>query len=726
MTADWLRKAALVFVSLAALAYVAFAQSKSELAIAQAGIDAGFDPAPIEIPSVPRTAPRPATCMDLLTLRDIHGMQISPNGNYVAFVLGQAVYESNSYRTGLFAVGTAKGSQPVSLGSAGPPRWDDINQWVNENPQWSLDEKYIYRTMKNAGSWQIWRWDRQGGPPVQVTHAEHNVQSFFLRSDGTKLLMMLETPSTVDRKKLAEQGILYDGSFEATAQSIIDRIAATPRGENEAWVQDLSNNSLHKATESEVAAFSLYSDSERDPLGTILRKTFTQKEIDELHIGGFAISPDRKMVAYWRVEENPSESEWTTYPLLVRPLGGGPAITLTTWPYYFGQFWWSTDSKEVYFTDEADADPNDRRKTKLMAVSAKGGKPRLVFDSPSFHRSYSVDRSERLAAFARESNTTTSDVVFGDLSTGEIRTMVEANPELQNLQIGPAQRIDVLDKHGDPFWGHFVLPLGYEPGKRYPLVITTYADYGGFLRGGVGDEYPIHVFTANGFAVLSFNALGRTRSPKPGDFDSTLLLWQAPMEAMEAMVAKLAEMGIVDKSRVGITGLSYGAVLVNYGISYTSLFRAAIDSGGGSWDPILYYLADDDFRDSVMTHWQNLGLPEGDMLARYKKVSVALNASSVHTPLLINAADAEYVRDMQRVTTLRTLKKPVEMFIYPDERHEKNQPKHRYAIYQRNVDWLNFWLRDQEDPNPAKAEQYKRWHELRQLDRKDREQSTKP
>jgi hypothetical protein len=55
------------------------------------------------------------------------------------------------------------------------------------------------------------------------------------------------------------------------------------------------------------------------------------------------------------------------------------------------------------------------------------------------------------------------------------------------------------------------------------------------------------------------------------------------------------------------------------------------------------------------------------------------------------------------------------MFIYPDERHEKNQPKHRYSIYVRNVDWFNFWLRDKEDPDPAKAEQYKRWHELRKL-----------
>ena len=75
--------------------------------------------------------------MDLLTLRDLHGIQMSPDGKYVAFVLGQAVYETNRYRSGMFVIGTEKGSKPVSLGTAGPPRWDEIKQWLPENPVWS-------------------------------------------------------------------------------------------------------------------------------------------------------------------------------------------------------------------------------------------------------------------------------------------------------------------------------------------------------------------------------------------------------------------------------------------------------------------------------------------------------------------------------------------------------------------------------------------------------------
>ena len=108
----------------------------------------GFDPTPVRIPSLEKSEPRPVTSMDLLEIRDEKGVSISPDGKYVAFVVGQAVYETNSYRSGLYIVGTAPGSAPVCLGTAGAPRWDSINQWLSESPQWSPDSKYITRLAK--------------------------------------------------------------------------------------------------------------------------------------------------------------------------------------------------------------------------------------------------------------------------------------------------------------------------------------------------------------------------------------------------------------------------------------------------------------------------------------------------------------------------------------------------------------------------------------------------
>jgi hypothetical protein len=45
------------------------------------------------------------------------------------------------------------------------------------------------------------------------------------------------------------------------------------------------------------------------------------------------------------------------------------------------------------------------------------------------------------------------------------------------------------------------------------------------------------------------------------------------------------------------------------------------------------------------------------------------------------------------------------------------------------VDWFCFWLKGEEDPDPEKAEQYKRWRELRKLqeenDKKAAEEKSK-
>ena len=232
-----------------------------------------------------------------------------------------------------------------------------------------------------------------------------------------------------------------------------------------------------------------------------------------------------------------------------------------------------------------------------------------------------------------------------------------------------------------------------------------------FFRGGVGDEYPIYVFAANGFAVLNFDE-GEFHNSTPGDFETQLLYWASPIDGVAALIKKLADMGIVDSSRVGITGLSHGAELLDYGISHTDLFRASIASSTG-YDPITYYLTSDFFRGDMSAY--SLESPDGASRGRWQRISAALNARNVNTPLLINAADDEYVWNMERVTNLRELKKPVEMFIYPNELHIKNQPLHRLEIYDRNVDWLRFWLQDYEDPDPAKAIQYHRWHQLRTL-----------
>jgi len=604
--------------------FCVFAIAISRVALAGVETGPGFDPAPVEIPTIAKTTPRAVTGMDLLNLRDFHGAQISPDGKWVAFVLGQAVYESNSYRSGLFIVSTEKGSKPICLGTAGPPHWKRENQWLEEDPQWSEDSKYVFYRLRNGGTWQVWKWNRGGGDPTQVTRVAHNVLSFQITADGTKLILAVEKPSLIDKKQLAEHGILYDGSFRPGApRPVLDEMAldrtdpgrGPGRGvETETWIRNLQESKEHMATEEESGSYVLGTDVRNE-------KQFSKAELDSLSIGRTKLSPDGKSVAYER-RLDPSESPQSGYPLFLKPTRGGKPVALTPGVLQVLDFWWSPDSKEIYYTEDRSASAEDPRPAKLMAVSATGRKARKVSDAPGLQGSCSLDRSGRLLVCTQEDVATPAQLRLIDLSTGGVRTLVDANPEFQNLQLSPNKRIDVSNQYRDHYWGHLVFPLNYEPGRRYPLVITTYLDRGMFFRGGVGDEYPIYVFAANGFAVLNFDE-GEFHNSTPGDFETQLLYWASPIDGVAALIKKLADMGIVDSSRVGITGLSHGAELLDYGISHTDLFRASIASSTG-YDPITYYLTSDFFRGDMSAY--SLESPDGASRGRWQRISAALNA----------------------------------------------------------------------------------------------------
>ena len=58
--------------------------------------------------------------------------------------------------------------------------------------------------------------------------------------------------------------------------------------------------------------------------------------------------------------------------------------------------------------------------------------------------------------------------------------------------------------------------------------------------------------------------------------------------------------------------------------------------------------------------------------------------------------------------------------------HVLTNPAVRMASQGGSVDWFRFWLKDDEDPNPAKAEQYARWRKLRELQERSENKSTAP
>jgi len=76
--------------------------------------------------------------------------------------------------------------------------------------------------------------------------------------------------------------------------------------------------------------------------------------------------------------------------------------------------------------------------------------------------------------------------------------------------------------------------------------------------------------------------------------------------------------------------------------------------------------------------------------------------------------EQEYRLNMELYSRLTETGKAAELYAFPDEPHIKTQPRHKLAVYQRNLDWFRYWLQAYVDPDPAKADQYRRWQAFAQ------------
>ena len=551
---------------------------------------------------------------------------------------------------------------------------------------------------------------------MQLTHVNGDVKSYTLPPDGTKLLLTVRPlRDPLEAEKLAQSGILYDGSFLFPHnRNVVSEVLATKQGPTEMLVHEIVSGKERPATEEEIAQLGPWlSDLDEKILDPL-----SGGSIEGHHIVDAKISPDRRLVAYRYLPKNYAEARGRVYLLFVKPVKGGSPIELPlpadAWLVI--DYWWGRDSNSVYYI-QADA---DGRSPKLMVIDVAGGTARQVYADRDYVSSCSVDQSARFTACGREGPTAPKQIALVDLALGSVRELVDLNPEFRTLTLSQPVRIEGINRYGDKWFAHVVKPLNYEPGKRYPTILTTYRSGDYFLRGASGDENPIQVYAAHGFAVLSFD-MGHDRYAeiKPGDFQDFLIAVSSPVASMEMAIQKGVEMGIVDPQRVGVSGYSRGTEQVAYAISHTKLFSAA-SGATASTSPCLYYVSPNYVRKTLAAYGLG-GWPDGVARSRWMTFAAPLNADRIQTPLLDNDPDSEVLFDLSLYTALRELKKPVELFIYPNELHHINQPKHRYEMYDRNLDWFRFWLKSEEDPDPTKATQYIRWDELRKLQQENQD-----
>jgi dipeptidyl aminopeptidase/acylaminoacyl peptidase len=655
-------------------------------------------------------APRPVTADDLLRLRDIGEpdastyrdptpLVVSPDGREVAFVLSRAEPESNAYCEGLFVM-------PVD-GSA-PPRWlaDAGDLIINEEPlrgsvvpigyvaapppRWSPDSRWIAFLRRKDGTTRLWRVPASGGAALAVSPAGTSVEDFAFAGDGSKLVFTtrptaVKVQAAVDRE--GQGGWLYD-------KRVMPNMGARPQ----------LPVGLPLATSAVAAASGAALPLRGGETAAI--KAATQSDEATL-----AVTRDGRRAWVEARDKRPKS------PVrLFAETGRGTRLACDAPACSDGIFgvWWDARGRKVRFMRR---EGWDKELTVLYSWTPGRSAPKAILKTTDVLLGC-LPAGGQLVCL-RETSREPRHLVTVDSADGTVRRLFDPNPEFAGIALGKVERLRWRNDRGLEAWGDLVLPPDYRPGTRLPLIVVQYHS-DGFLRGGTGNEYPIFAFAARGFAVLSLERPAFFAESVPGieSWDAFNAAnnkdWAERRSLLSSLltgVAKVVDRGVADPKRIGITGLSDGASTAIFAMINSQVFAAAsissccVDAGTSMAYAGLAYA--DQARG---WGYPPLTRPDPDFWRPY---SLALNAPRLDRPLLMQISDSEMVYALETFSALREQGQPVEMYVFPGEFHFKWQPAHRRAVYERNLDWFAFWLQGREDPDPAKAEQYKRWEALR-------------
>jgi dipeptidyl aminopeptidase/acylaminoacyl peptidase len=394
-------------------------------------------------------------------------------------------------------------------------------------------------------------------------------------------------------------------------------------------------------------------------------------------------SPDSRQIAFvGRPSRYKSSRLYITAPDAARP-----QEVLGTWRYEPGSIEWWSDGKIRMETSEGGSsglyqiDPvshqiapivggrrvvsgiqYDKAKSRLVYLSSDMTHPNELFTA-------AIDGTgeQKLTSF---NDTLNAEVAWADAERFTYKSV-------DNLEIE----------------GWVMKPYGYQPGKKYPLVL--------YIHGGPHSDYNEAWFdefqnlAAAGFMVLFTNPRGS--SGINGEFTNASRGDWGGKDYIDLMKAVdiAAARPDVDSTRMGVTGGSYGGFMTAWVETKTNRFKAAeTDRMISEWT---YWWGASDSQS--LTNDEFFGRPWENQ-AMYDSLSPIRHVKNVKTPTLLVQSEDDYrtpIGDAELwYMALKQLNVPAEFVRYPRSTHELSRSGEPWLLVDRLGrirQWFRYWLK---------------------------------
>ena len=289
------------------------------------------------------------------------------------------------------------------------------------------------------------------------------------------------------------------------------------------------------------------------------------------HLGGYEtqvrVSPDGKKIAFagfpWKGQT------YHVSRLVVMDADGGDQRVLTRAsdrdvisPV------WSADSHTIYFVSD------DRGSSNVYGAELDGGMRPVTLGTHRYSGLSLSDTGDAAAVF--EGSNQPAAIARFRLEPGAHVSIV-ADPNaayLESCKLPDAQEIWYDSFDGTRIQGWVLHPPGFQPSRKYPLVVSMHGGPHGAYGFSFNSE--LQMLARHGYVVLYTNPRGSTGY---GESFGNVIQHRWPGDDIKDVLAGvdlLVRSGSIDSTRMAVTGGSGGGLMTCWMVTQTERFRAAV------------------------------------------------------------------------------------------------------------------------------------------------------
>jgi dipeptidyl aminopeptidase/acylaminoacyl peptidase len=647
----------------------------------------------------------PITVEDLYRVGRVNELVVSPSADVAAFTVKYFDMDANKGTSHIWAVNLATGAVRQLTGG-------DKSDFA---PRWLEDGRLAFLSTR-AGDPQVFAIPLDGGEAQQLTRLPVGIDNFQIAPDGRHAAAVIQVLPSCDTLDCTAKRNAEIEASKVKAR-IYDRL---PVRLWDAWLDEHRSHVFWIALDGAEPPRDLTPGDVRTP---------------PLDLGGrmdLSIAPDGSEVAYTaNTTANPA---WNTNnDVFSVPTAGGAATNLTAqneacdaepvhspdgaYVAYLKMarpgfeadrrvltlydrkskkripltdaldssveaFSWAPSSKFIVFTAE------DRGRDAVFRVSVPSGVvTKLVATGTNADPRVARDGSRIL--FLHQTMSRPTELYEVDASGGSAKQLTHVNDALfAGIRTGEFEELEFAGAGGDKVHGFLLKPPGFDPKKKYPLLLLVH----GGPQGAFGDEFHfrwnMQMFASPGFVVAAINFHGSTGYGQAftdaisGDWGGKP--FEDLMKGLDYITGKYA---FVDGTNVSAAGASYGGFMINWLLGHSDRFRSLV-SHDGVFDQISMYGATEEL---WFPEWEYKGTP-WDAPALYEKYNPIDSAEKFKTPTLIvhgeNDFRIPYTQALQLFTTLQRQGVESKLILFPDENHFVQKPQNARLWYGSVLEWL--------------------------------------